>query len=229
MPIPEAYRTIDLEFDHTRLPQAHFSVPMFFVNSEARSVALGWMKQHNIQIRYYPEAEALLLVRAFDIYYDTLFVPVGQFNEFICEPSDRQFQPDLIYRNLGCPEPEVRKVAMRFDKSSEDECRVVEIFEWYRLVETVYAIAKGDEVPVELDEFGLQPRLELEIDDPALRWEGEVDDGDFEWVDTKGIFVRDGDVYQLLEQEAADSALRERLGNIGPDGFEMKPATLVRR
>ncbi|KAI1489986.1 hypothetical protein F5X96DRAFT_679405 [Biscogniauxia mediterranea] len=100
------------EFRYDLLDGAQVKVPLLLVNREARSVALPWVREQGIEIR--PpcgDGQDPMFVRPFSLARDALYVPVGEWDEFIAEPLERSFEPDLIERHLDVV-PHVTRLAV---------------------------------------------------------------------------------------------------------------------
>ena len=87
---------LNLEFRHDLLDDAQFEVPLVFVNREARRTALAWVRKQGIEIRPRENRQYPVFVRPFDPMRDALYVALDKWHDFLCEPDDRQSQPDLF-------------------------------------------------------------------------------------------------------------------------------------
>ena len=107
---------VDIEFRHDLLDVVQVQIPLFFVNREARNVALAWIQKHDITIRAYAreygQSKAPVFVSRFDPTHDALFVAVDKWNEFLCEPDDRCFQSDLVDKFLHTLSANITRIAM---------------------------------------------------------------------------------------------------------------------
>ncbi|RAL15887.1 2EXR domain-containing protein, partial [Aspergillus homomorphus CBS 101889] len=82
---PEGH--FSLTFDHKRLHPIAVSVPLFFVNREARSYARAWIQERGLQIRFDKETQCLGIYRPVNPDRDTLYVPEARFECFQDEPA----------------------------------------------------------------------------------------------------------------------------------------------
>lgn len=65
---------IRLEFNYTLLEPIPLEVPIYFVNCEARGVALAWARDQGVRTRFCQEVQNHVFVRRFDNEQDTLYV-----------------------------------------------------------------------------------------------------------------------------------------------------------
>ncbi|CRG83589.1 hypothetical protein PISL3812_00942 [Talaromyces islandicus] len=84
-----------LEFDCSRLAPPKLGVPLFYVNHEARSYVLSWIRDQGLAFRFNREKQSLVLIRSFDPDCDTLYVSEEQWYDFHVEPFDRMSEPDI--------------------------------------------------------------------------------------------------------------------------------------
>jgi len=87
---------LNFEFRHDLLNVVQFKVPLFFVNREARNIALAWVREHGIEIRAREDRQSPVFVCPFNPIRDVLYIALDQWDEFLREPDDRCFQPDLL-------------------------------------------------------------------------------------------------------------------------------------
>ena len=107
---------VDFEFRHDLLDAVQVEIPLFFVNREARHIALAWIHKHNIKMRAYArecgQLQAPVFVSRFDPIYDTLYIAVDKWDEFLCEPDDRCFQPDMVEQFIHVHPANVTRIAV---------------------------------------------------------------------------------------------------------------------
>ena len=84
------------EFCYDLLDDAQFEVPLAFVNREARGIALAWVRKQGIELRSYENRHYPIFVRPFDPMRDALYVVLDKWFDFLCEPDNWRFQPDLF-------------------------------------------------------------------------------------------------------------------------------------
>ena len=88
---------LKLEFRHGLLDHVRIDLPLLFVNREARTVALAWVRdQQGIEIHPCENGQNLILACPFDPKRDALYVALDKWDDFICEPDERLLQTDLF-------------------------------------------------------------------------------------------------------------------------------------
>jgi hypothetical protein len=99
---------LHLEYHHDVLDAVQVEMPLFFVNREARYIALAWMQKHNIKMRVYGpkygQVQSPVFVRPFNPVHHALYITVDQWIGFNSEPYDQCSEPDMIKKNF-CPHP----------------------------------------------------------------------------------------------------------------------------
>ncbi|KAL4745202.1 hypothetical protein BDW72DRAFT_198873 [Aspergillus terricola var. indicus] len=133
---------LNFEFDHTLLDPIEIELPLVHVNHEARSVALEWARKQNLQGRFTKRNSQLLFLRPFNADTDTIYVSRSQWHDFIREPMERPFEPDLIQRQLGCPGVPFSRLALDdWILCHEPNC-LAELFDYYYTIETVFVVTR---------------------------------------------------------------------------------------
>ncbi|KAL4761089.1 2EXR domain-containing protein [Aspergillus foveolatus] len=131
---------LNLEFDHTLLDPLEIELPLLQVIHEARIVALEWTRKQNLQVRFNKHNPQLLFLRPFNADTDTIYVSRSQWHDFICEPMERPFEPDLVQRQLDCPGVPFSRLALDvWILRHEPDC-LAELFNYYYTIETVFAV-----------------------------------------------------------------------------------------
>lgn len=87
---------LNFVFRHDLLYNAQYEVPLFFVNREARGIALAWVYQQGIELRPDQDRQHPGFVRPFDPEIDVLYVAHESWDDFLTEHYDRQSEPDLF-------------------------------------------------------------------------------------------------------------------------------------
>ena len=103
---------LNFEFRHDLLDVVQFEVPLFFVNREARNIALAWMSEHGIEIRAREDRRSPVFVCPFDPIRDVLYITLDKWDEFLREPDDRCFEPDLFEKLISVNSADVRRIAV---------------------------------------------------------------------------------------------------------------------
>lgn len=89
------------KFRYDFLDHPQLEVPLFFVNREARGIALAWIREQGIKIRFYENRQYPIFVRPFDPMHDARYIARDKWDELLCEPHDRGFQPDHFEKLLN--------------------------------------------------------------------------------------------------------------------------------
>lgn len=104
----DVFRDGVLEYDIGVLDKIQFDLALFFVNREARSVALGWIEGNEVEMQVSTRTRGLerrpttKFLRKFEPTEDILYVPGSMFKEYADEASR------LMNENLGLTYPYVR-------------------------------------------------------------------------------------------------------------------------
>lgn len=131
---------LNSEFCHSLLDDIQFEVLLFFVNREARGIALAWVHKQGLTICFHKNRQPLILVRPFDPIHDTLYVPLNKWDEFLCGPFNRQFEPDLVGRNVSCPASAFTHIAVPEALLQNEVDSLPKVFDWYSSLEKLYII-----------------------------------------------------------------------------------------
>lgn len=103
---------LNFEFRHDLLDVVQFKVPLFFVNREARNIALAWVREHGIEIRARENRQSPVFVCPFNPIRDVLYIALDKWDEFLREPDDRCFQPDLLEQFINVKPADVTRIAV---------------------------------------------------------------------------------------------------------------------
>lgn len=146
------------ESRHELLDEAGFTVPLFFVSREARSVALPYNSSHKLR-RGQDTATSWLFVRRYDPGHDVLLTPTPAIlRAILVEPIERLFEPDLDQKHVNCPHPPIFRLAITRSGLASLETCFSGLWEHYHLLERVYIV---------IDELeDMQERQE------GYRWQG---------------------------------------------------------
>lgn len=208
------------EFHHEFLNPVRIDVPLFFVNREAHGIAAAWMHMQGLrlQLRSYQHGT---FARLFDPNRDALYVPTHEWNTFLCEPTDRQFQPDLLNRNLDCPGVYFTRLAFQEAMLEYEEDLLPELFDWYDRVDQVYVLSDpGPDLQSTDENTSLQERCEMEdAPGPAYCWDG----GGFRWNGARADGY--GEIYAKIERISI--GLQGLLDENRKLRYEIRPAMAV--
>ncbi|KAE8453285.1 hypothetical protein EG329_011352 [Mollisiaceae sp. DMI_Dod_QoI] len=215
---------LNFEFRPDLLDNVQFDVPLLFVSREARRTALAWVHGQGIEMlpnegRQYPG-----FVRPFDLMRDTLYIALDKWDDFLCEPNDRLFQPDLLQRNVDI-KPNLTRIAVPEALLRIQDAALPEIFWYFFHLKELFIVVDP------------QPDLESADNDMKVqrRWEIEsTPGGAFFWNDDRGGFdfrdsgyIGDKNLYTLIEE--ANKELAKGISRHHIRGLEVRPVFAVRR
>ena len=223
---------LNFEFRHELLDDVEFEVPLFYVNREARGFALAWVREQGLAIRFHRGRGCVVFVRAFDPKHDTLYVPFNKWDEFFREPFDRNFEPDLMERNVNLPGPAFTRVAMSEAVLRSEDNSLCEFFDYYVSVREVFVIVDAQpdldmqpEDDGEDDDMRLQQRWEIESGALRARFFWNNDREGFEWADREDF----GDKSLCKFIQEASNGVGEKLVENWKRVFEVRPVFAVRK
>lgn len=206
------------------LDDAQFEIPLVFVNREARDLALAWVREQGIEIHPCDSRQCPVFVRPFDPMRDALYLALDKWDDFLCEPDDRQFQPNL-FEKLVDIKPDLTCIAMPEALLRNEVTTISEMFRYFFHVEVLLIIVDA------------QPDLQSadNVMKVQRRWEFEsTQGGAFFWNDDRSRFefgdseyINDEALYKLIAEA------NKRLGE-GPvknhiRSFEIRPVFAIRR
>ena len=120
-----------LEFCHQLQAHVPVAVPLVSVNREARSIALGWVREQGIERRFWEEAKHDVFARPFDPNYDALYVPLDQRYNFCCEPWDRPFEDPLFFDQIYSTWADLTRLALPEAMVRRKTEWIAEAFGWF--------------------------------------------------------------------------------------------------
>lgn len=215
---------LNFEFRHDLLDDIQFEIPLVFVNREARGNALAWVREQGIEIRPREDRQYPVFVRPFDPMRDALYIALDKWDDFLCEPDDRQSQPDLFERLVDI-KSDLTCIAVPDALLRSEVATLPEIFRYFFHVKVLFIIVDA------------QPDLQSADNDVKVqrRWEIEsTQGGAFFWNDDRGGFdsgdsecIGDEALYRLIEE--AKEGLGEELAKNYIRSFEIRPVFAVRR
>lgn len=103
---------LNFEFRHDLLDVVQFELPLFFVNREARNIALAWVREHGTEIRALEGRQSLVFVCPFNPIRDVLYIALDKWDDFLREPDDRCFQPDLLEQLISVKPADITRIAV---------------------------------------------------------------------------------------------------------------------
>ena len=207
------------EFRHDLLDDVQFEMPLVFVNREARSIALAWIREHGIDLRPRKGRHYPVFVRRFDPARDTLYVALDRWDDFLREPDDRLSQPDLFGQlvdvkadltRIAVPEALLRREVDTLPEMLRNffRLRVLSI-----IVGAPPALQSAD------DDVKVRQRWEFRSARGAFFWDG--DRGGFDFGD--GEDIGDEALCRLIEE--ANRGLGEALAKEHIRSFEIRPVS----
>jgi hypothetical protein len=215
---------LTFEFHHELLDDVQLEVPLVFVNREARGIALPWLRGQGIEIRPCEDRQYPIFVRPFDPVRDALYVALDKWDDFLCEPVDRQYQPDL-FEKLVVIRQDVTRIAVPEALLRSEVAALSDMFRYFFQLKVLFIIIDA------------QPDMRSADNDMKVqrRWEFEsTRGGAFFWNDDRGAFdfangeYIDGEaLYRLIEE--ANKGLGEGLVTNYIHSFEVRPVFAVRR
>ncbi|OJJ35942.1 hypothetical protein ASPWEDRAFT_28536 [Aspergillus wentii DTO 134E9] len=212
------------EFRHERLGDVEIEVPLFFVNREARGLALAWIQEQGLRMHLDKETQSIRFWRQFDPRQDTLYVPRDKYIPFLIEPIDRMEEPDLLGKNVKNPGPYFTRIAVPEALLQDVQAQLAEILDPdYWTLETVFVVVN--------DQPGLQTDDNTKV---QRRWEIEsTKGGALFWNHTRGAFDWGNSEHAVDEArlkliERASNRLGETLATYN-HGMEVRFVSVTRK
>ena len=215
---------LNFEFRHDLIDDAQFEVPLVFVNREARGIALTWVREQGIEIRLSEDRQYPIFVRPFDPMRDALYVALDKWNDFLCEPDDRQFEPDL-FEQLVDVKSDLTRIAVPEALLRSEAATLPEMFRYFfSLKQLIIIVDAQPDLQSADDDTNVQRRWEFEsTQGGAFFWNN--DHGSFDFGDSK--YIGDETLYRLIEE--ANKGLGEELAKNHIHSFEIRLAFAVKR
>ncbi|BAE62244.1 unnamed protein product [Aspergillus oryzae RIB40] len=212
-----------LEFRHSLLGPVQFDIPLFFVNRESRAFALAWVREMGIEMRFHRDKQSFVFMRQLDLVRDVLYIPFDKVDEFIQEPLDRQFEPDLFARMVDW-HPNVKHIAVPEALLQSDSSALREIFDLFYHPKTFFIVV--DAQP-DWHESNINVHQRWELDSMLGRgffWNSKH--GRF--VCETGLSIGDEALYQRIER-AIDDLASLFTPSHPMDDFEIRPVFVIRK
>ncbi|KAL9630073.1 MAG: hypothetical protein Q9164_006597 [Protoblastenia rupestris] len=215
---------LNFEFRHDLLDDVQFEVALVFVNREARGIALAWVREQGIEIRRRENRQYPVFVRPFNPIRDALYIELNKWMDFLCEPDDRRFQPDL-FEQLLVTETDLKRIAVPEALLRSEVATLPEMLRHFFNLKVLLIIVNA------------QPNLQSGDNDMKVqrRWEFEcAQGGAFFWNDDRGCFdfgdceyIGDETLYRLIEE--ASKGLGQELAKNDIRSFEIRLVFAVRK
>ncbi|KAF4987090.1 hypothetical protein FDECE_15613 [Fusarium decemcellulare] len=202
---------IDLDFRHDLL-SVQIEVPLYFVNHEAREVALAWIREQNIEIRL--RNRRPIFLRKFDLSRDVLFVALDKMVDIELDPVNRMEEPDLEGR-IVTSHHHIKRFAIP-EAAFRSEGSLRHLMDWYGILKVLFVLV------------GAQPDFEGQWEVDTTRGKSFIWDherGSFEW--GPGECLGDEDLYKRIEED--QKGLDEEIRRAPRHNFEIRPIYAVRR
>ena len=113
------------EFRPEMLDVIQLKLPLYSVNREARSIALGWARRNNVDVRSTHDASAHIFTCLFDSSRDVLYVAPDNWDGFNNEPTDQMFQPHMLDRQIMSGSAEVKHIAVPAERLKDESIPVL--------------------------------------------------------------------------------------------------------
>lgn len=180
---------IELFFDKDSMCHTEYAVITAFVNWEARSIALGWIRRHGLVCCKPRDEDATLPIfkRPHDPMHDTLYVPLNMLGAFHGEPYDRMTESDLEGVILNANTSSVDRLAIDTELIHRTGWST-ELLEWFRNVEELLIVVNHTSNPSASHSYALPyehlPVLSHRWDSLTGKFEimGTADDQHCEWL-----------------------------------------------
>lgn len=216
---------LNFEFFYDLLDNGSFNMPLVFVNREARGIALAWIRDKGIQSHptKHDHHHPILMV-PFDPMRDALYIADGQWNDFICEPLDRLFEPDLINQNVSmCPH--VTRIAVPEALVRSEPAAFPDLFMSFISVRVLFIVVDlPSTLPSTKNDKNIQHRWEMDnAQGGAFIWNHHRESFHF----GGGMFLGDDALYKSIEE--ANKSLGESLVENHIRTFEVRPVFATRR
>lgn len=212
---------LNYEFRYELLDPVRIDVPIFLVNREAHSIASAWVNEQGLTLCSHKDH--IIPVRPFNPLLDTLYVPLENWDDFLREPYDRQFQPDLLNRNVNCPGIAFTRIAVPEPVLHDEEDPLRDFFEWYERLERLFIIVNA---PSELQPHDTATRLQQRWElggkqGPTYCWNGSG----FGW--QGGRLVDDNALCKRIEE--VSNGIVGTLTESQKSRFEIQPAFAIKK
>ncbi|GIJ91453.1 hypothetical protein Asppvi_010418 [Aspergillus pseudoviridinutans] len=211
-------------FSPELLDQVEVNVPLFFVNREARSIALAWCREQGISVRFSGNQQSPIFARPFNSQHDVLYVPLEQWDEFLVEPYDQMFRLDHCFSSYAL---EVGGIAVPEAQVYSNPSVLHDLFNWPYWPAVLYVVV---DPPLDL-------RLEYAELNIQRRWDIQTRPGRslfYTWKDGRGSFedgVSEHSAHEVLYEriKEASKGLGEGITLHNVRSFEVRPVCAVRK
>ncbi|KAI1084593.1 hypothetical protein F5B20DRAFT_212414 [Whalleya microplaca] len=191
---------LNFDFRYDFLDDVQVEVPLAFVNREARGIALAWVREQGVEMRPRNNRSYPIFVRPLDPMRDALYITLDKWEDFIREPDERRFEPDLLNRLVDI-NPGITRIAISEALLQREGEALAEMFWNYYRVDSLLIIvnAQADLQPVDND-IQVQRRWEFEsVQGETFLW--NLDRRRFDFEDSEDSEdTGDEDIYQRIAE-----------------------------
>ncbi|KAI9777874.1 MAG: hypothetical protein M1835_005119 [Candelina submexicana] len=214
---------LNFEFRYDLLDDVQFEVPLLLVNREARGIALSWVRAQGTKIRLCRDREYPVFKRPFNTTLDALYIPPDKWDEFLREPDDQLFHPDILDQ-LVTTVTHITRIAVPEALLRNEGTILSEMFQNYFNVKELFVVVDAQPDLQSVDNvLKLQPPWEFE----------STQGGAFIWNNDRGGFDPEDNndngheaLYRLIEE--VNKGIGEGLINHHIRSFKIQPAYAVR-
>ncbi|RFU77554.1 hypothetical protein TARUN_4680 [Trichoderma arundinaceum] len=136
---PVATNHVKFDFCHDRLDDIELDLPLVFVSREARAATLAWAAEKGIEKRFCEERQCHIFVEPFDAVNDSLFIGVGQWDDFFAEPYQRLAQPDLLGQTV-VNGADLTRMALAHTTIWGHGRTLLELLHWFPALEVIFIV-----------------------------------------------------------------------------------------
>ncbi|EHK22563.1 uncharacterized protein TRIVIDRAFT_230606 [Trichoderma virens Gv29-8] len=223
---------VDFDFRHEMLAATHVNLPLAFVNREARSVALAWIQQRGVEMRFDEDRKCHVFEQRFDPRRDALYIGISQWEDFCLEPFDQLAEPDFSSHTVSS-DTGLTRIAIPDTPYDTDCSSLIEVFHWFPHLEAIFIVLdlrvdprierlllKGDRKKASALIQQHQWKTE-DIQEKTLVWDPE--NRCFEWKGGAGL--GNESLYRRMEKMARE--IRGRLVEMNTRSFKIQPVDAV--
>jgi hypothetical protein len=179
-------------WDYKQLDSVRYDVPLVFVNREARSMALDWIRDQGLKMRTVKDEHRLTFVRGWNPMNDILYVDLGQLEPLIFDVTKRFSEGNIDgpvtvethVKHLAVS-PALLQIAHHF----------IKVFDWFTSVTVLYVIIGEQPDPLSAT-YATRPWELVDAEQGAFVYDNELSD----FVQERGKNNGDAMLYQLLQK-----------------------------
>lgn len=219
---PEYPADIYLEFRHDLLEPVQVEVPLVFVNREARTIALAWVHNQGIEMRFREDKQCHVFVRPFDPAQDTLYITPDEVDDYYTETLIQPYEPGPNDRFMNTPCPSPTRIAVPEAQIQRDPVVLFEMIDWFYNLRELFIIV-GRRPDLEED-MKMQRQWKLKsTHGRAYFW--NRNHGGFDWSDSEDI--SDKALCRWMKKASKELSVMATKNSV--PGFGIRPVLAVRR